>query len=79
MIITIGGLAGTGTSTVASILSQKMGIPCLSAGDIFRQMAAMRGMDVLDFSKFAEGNTDIDREIDQRQAQNSMPQAWPRS
>ena len=71
MIITIGGLAGTGTSTVASILSQKMGIPYLSAGDIFRQMAAMRGMDVLDFSKFAEGNTDIDREIDQRQAQKA--------
>ena len=69
MIITIGGLAGTGTSTVASILSQRMGIPYLSAGDIFRQMAAERGMDVLDFSKFAEGNTDIDREIDQRQAQ----------
>src|SRR5690606_38131757 len=53
----------------ASILSQRMGIPYLSAGDIFRQMAAERGMDVLDFSKFAEGNTDIDREIDQRQAQ----------
>ncbi|MDD1763393.1 MAG: AAA family ATPase [Methanobacteriaceae archaeon] len=69
MIITIGGLAGTGTSTVANILSQKMGIPYLSAGDIFRQMAAEKGMDVLDFSKFAEGNTDIDREIDQRQAQ----------
>ena len=69
MIITIGGLAGTGTSTVASILSQRRGIPYLSAGDIFRQMAAEKGMDVLDFSKFVEGNTDIDREIDQRQAQ----------
>lgn len=54
---------------MASILSQNMGIPYLSAGDIFRQMAAEKGMDVLDFSKFAEGNTDIDREIDQRQAQ----------
>lgn len=56
---------------MASILSQKMGIPYLSAGDIFRQMAAERGMDVLTFSKFAEGNTDIDREIDQRQAQTA--------
>lgn len=56
---------------MASILSQKMGIPYLSAGDIFRQMAVERGMDVLTFSKFAEGNTDIDREIDQRQAQTA--------
>lgn len=69
MIITIGGLAGTGTSTAASILSHNMGIPYLSAGDLFRAMAVEKGMDILSFSEFAEGNTDIDREIDQRQAQ----------
>ncbi|HMK54528.1 MAG TPA: AAA family ATPase [Methanobacteriaceae archaeon] len=72
MIITIGGLAGTGTSTAASILSEKMGIPYLSAGDIFREMAREKGMDILSFSEFAEGNTDIDREIDQRQAHTAQ-------
>jgi CMP/dCMP kinase len=69
MIITLGGLAGSGTSTTASILSNKIGIPQISAGDIFRQMAEEKGMDLLEFSKFAEGNTEIDLEIDQRQAQ----------
>jgi cytidylate kinase len=69
MIITIGGLAGSGTSTTSRILSEKTGIPSVSAGDIFRQMAAERGMDILEFSKFAEGNTEIDQEIDQRQAE----------
>jgi len=69
MIITMGGLAGSGTSTTASILSNKIGIPQVSAGDIFRQMAEEKGMDVLEFSKFAEGNTEIDLEIDQRQAE----------
>lgn len=68
MIITIGGVAGSGTTTASRILSQKMGIPYISAGDIFRQMAAEKGMDILEFSKYAEDNMDIDREIDERQA-----------
>jgi len=68
MIITIGGPAGSGTSTTTKLLSEKTGIPYISAGDVFRQMAAERDMDILEFSKFAEGNTEIDQEIDQRQA-----------
>ncbi len=43
MIITIGGLAGSGTTTAAKILSEKLHIPFLSAGEIFRQMAAREG------------------------------------
>ena len=69
MIITIGGPAGSGTSTTSHILSEKTGIPYISAGDVFRQMARERGMDILKFSKFAEGNIKIDQEIDQRQAE----------
>ena len=69
MIITIGGLAGSGTSTTSRILSEKTGIPVVSAGDIFRQMAQERGMGILEFSKFAEGNIKIDQEIDHRQAE----------
>ncbi|MDO5860595.1 (d)CMP kinase [Methanobrevibacter sp.] len=71
MIITIGGLAGTGTTTAAEVLSEKLDIPYISAGSIFREMAAERGMSVLEFSEFAEGNDDIDREIDKRQAEKA--------
>ena len=71
MIITIGGLAGTGTTTLAEVLSEKLDIPYISAGFIFREMAAERGMTVLEFSEFAEGNDDIDKEIDKRQAQKA--------
>lgn len=39
MIITIGGLAGTGTTTATKKLSQYLDIPYISAGDVFRQMA----------------------------------------
>lgn len=69
MIITISGLAGSGTTTASKILSEKMGIPYVSAGDIFRQMAAEKNMDILEFSKFAEENEGIDIEIDKRQSQ----------
>lgn len=69
MIITIGGLAGSGTTTASKILSEKMGIPYISAGDIFRQMAREHEMDILEFSKYAEDNIDVDRQIDQRQAE----------
>lgn len=71
MIITIGGLAGTGTTTAAEVLSEKLDIPYISAGFIFREMAAERGMSVLEFSEFAEGNDDIDKEIDKRQAEKA--------
>jgi cytidylate kinase len=69
MIITIGGLAGSGTTTAAKILSEKLQIPFLSAGEIFRQMAKEKGMDILEFGEYAEGNDEIDLEIDKRQAQ----------
>ena len=69
MIITVGGLAGTGTTTTAEGLSEKLDIPYISAGFVFREMAAERGMSVLEFSEFAEGNDDIDKEIDKRQAE----------
>ena len=69
MIITVGGLAGTGTTTTAELLSEKLDIPYISAGFVFRQMASERGMSVLEFSEFAEGNDDIDKEIDKRQAE----------
>jgi len=69
MIITLGGLAGTGTTTTAELLSEKLDVPYISAGYVFRQMASERGMSVLEFSEFAEGNDDIDKEIDKRQAE----------
>jgi cytidylate kinase len=69
MIITIGGTAGSGTTTAAKVLSERLEIPFVSAGAIFREMAAERGMTPVEFGKFAENNTDIDKEIDNRQAE----------
>lgn len=68
MIITIGGLAGSGTTTAAEVLSERINMPFISAGVIFREMAKEYEMPLIEFSKFAEDNTDIDIEIDKRQA-----------
>ena len=68
MIITIGGLAGTGTSTAAKKLSEYLDIPYISAGDVFRQLAKEHNMTVLEFNEFAEGNDEIDIALDKRQA-----------
>lgn len=69
MIITVGGLAGTGTSTAASLLSERLNIPFNSAGDVFRKLAVEHNMTVLEFNEFAEGNDEIDKALDKRQAE----------
>lgn len=56
MIITIGGLAGSGTTTAADVLSKKIDIPFISAGSIFRDMAKEKEMSLIEFSKYAEDN-----------------------
>ncbi|ADP77678.1 cytidylate kinase [Methanothermus fervidus DSM 2088] len=69
MIITISGLAGSGTTTLSKILSKKLNYKHISAGDIFRKMAEERNMSLLEFSKFAEENEEIDIKIDEKQAE----------
>ncbi|WP_456468859.1 (d)CMP kinase [Archaeoglobus sp.] len=67
MKITISGLPGSGTTTVAKIVSKKLGLKLISAGDVFRQFASKKGMTVEEFSKYAEQNPDIDKLIDKTQ------------
>ncbi len=67
MRITISGPPGSGTTTVARILAKKLGFKLISAGEIFRKLAAERGMTLEEFSKYAETNPDIDFYIDRLQ------------
>lgn len=67
MIITIGGLPGTGTTTISKLISEKYGLRHVCAGFIFREMAEKRNMGLQEFSKYAEEHPEIDREIDERQ------------
>ena len=66
-VITIGGLHGTGKSSVADSIAQKFGLRRVSAGIIFRELAEERGLTLEEFSRIAEGDLDIDKLIDDTQ------------
>ncbi len=69
MIITIGGLPGTGTTTIAKKIAKKFNLRYVCAGIIFREMAKEMNMSVEEFSKYAEKHKEIDKEIDKRQVE----------
>ena len=67
MKIAISGPPGSGTTTVAKLVAEKLGYELISAGEIFRQMARERGYTIEEFSKIAEENEEIDYYIDRTQ------------
>ncbi|WP_435194924.1 (d)CMP kinase [Natronomonas sp. EA1] len=66
MLITISGPAGSGKSTAAAKLADLLGYEHVSGGDIFRELAAERGLTPLELNKLAEEEDDIDRDLDRR-------------
>ena len=66
MIITISGKAGSGKSTVAKILSEKLKMKHYSIGDLMRATAADKGLSLLEFNKIAEKDKSIDFELDDK-------------
>ncbi|KUK63912.1 MAG: Cytidylate kinase [Methanoculleus marisnigri] len=67
MRITISGLPGSGTTSLARYLAGKYGLDLISAGEVFRQLAREHGMDLAEFGRFAESDPAVDRMIDARQ------------
>jgi cytidylate kinase len=71
IIIVIGGLHGTGKSTCAKLLAERLGLRYVSAGEIFRAVAKKKGMTIEEFSNYAEKHHEIDRDVDSRVIQAS--------
>ncbi|MFH0861970.1 MAG: AAA family ATPase [Candidatus Altiarchaeota archaeon] len=67
MLVTVGGQAASGKTTLAKALASRLGIRHVSAGQTMRDMAAERGISLLEFSRYAEGHPEVDKEIDKRQ------------
>jgi len=67
MIVTIGGSAASGKTTLARNLARRLKYKHLSAGGIMRRMAAERNQDIMEFSRYAEKHPYVDKEIDRRQ------------
>lgn len=62
--VTIGGLAGVGTSTLARGLRDRLGLPYTYAGQIFRDEASRRGLTLAEFGALCEQDPVVDRSID---------------
>jgi cytidylate kinase len=63
-VVTLGGLHGTGKSSVADMIADELKLRRTSAGMIFRQMAAEKGMSLEEFSRYAEDHLEIDEQLD---------------
>lgn len=66
MIITISGRAGSGKSTVAKLLSERLKLRHYSIGDIMREMASEKGLSLLELNGLAERDKSIDLELDNK-------------
>jgi predicted cytidylate kinase len=66
MIITISGFAGSGKTTVAKGLAEKLKYKYLSAGALFREEARKNGLSLEQFLEYAEKNPRVDRELDRK-------------
>jgi len=65
MLITISGLPGSGKTTVARLVSQRLGLRHVYAGDLFRREAERRGITLEAFARLAEDDHEIDRRLDE--------------
>ena len=68
MLVTISGLPGSGTSTVAQAVAAALGVPRLDGGAVFRALAAERGLTLAEFGALAERESSVDLELDARLA-----------
>lgn len=67
MIITISGPPGSGTSTLARALSERLQLRRVNSGDLFRKIACDKGISLKELGRIAEKGPDIDYQIDDAQ------------
>lgn len=65
--VVINGDLGSGKTTVSVLLARRLGVRRISVGDVYRAMAAERGLTALQLSLHAELDDKIDQYLDQLQ------------
>jgi cytidylate kinase len=65
--VVVNGDLGSGKTTVTVLLAERLGIRRVSIGDLYRTMAAQRGMTALQLNMHAELDDKIDHYVDQLQ------------
>jgi cytidylate kinase len=72
--ITVSGPPGCGATSLCTLLSEAIDCPYVSGGDIFRDLAEDRGMDLTQLSAKAQESDEIDRALDRRL--HSIAEKW---
>ncbi|HHV25404.1 MAG TPA: AAA family ATPase [Methanosarcina sp.] len=67
MRITLSGLPGSGTTTIARLLAEYYELELISSGEIFRRIAKEKGISLAEFGTVAEKDPSIDLAIDKNQ------------
>ena len=66
MRIAISGPPGSGKTTICALVAKKLDSDYVLVGQIFRQMASERNVDLETFGRLAEEDETIDKELDKR-------------
>ena len=66
MLVTLSGLPGSGTSTLARLVAVELGLDHLDGGTVFRKVAAEQGVSLAAYAAMAEHDENIDRALDDR-------------
>lgn len=71
VLITISGTPGSGKTTVARLLRDRLRLPYIYAGDLFRREAERRGLSLEAFNDLAERDHTIDQGLDQQMVEHA--------
>ncbi len=71
LVITVGGLHGSGRSTNAKLLAESLGLRYISTGILFRERAEELGVSLEEMNRIAEEDPDFDNWLDNRTREES--------
>lgn len=66
LIISFNGQEGSGKSTIAKMVAEKLGWPRYYMGQMFRDMAEEKGMTLPEFRIVCDNDPDFDKKVDDR-------------
>jgi cytidylate kinase len=68
LLITVSGPPGSGTTTTAQHVAARLEVDLVPGGEVFRAMAAERGLSLPQFGRYAADHPQVDAELDRRLA-----------